>query len=117
GVGAVFSGKLLDETHARLAARTRPTPGFGGAVPTGRGHAGVEPEMVVEVRYKERTGEGLLRHPAFLRVRDDKTVQECVRDDEPESDHEPPPEAAPPAAWEPAEKVVPFSNLTKVFWP
>jgi bifunctional non-homologous end joining protein LigD len=118
-VGTGFSGKLLDELHARLSARMRATPAFGGAVPTGRGHAWVEPEMVVEVRYKERTGEGLLRHPAFLRVRDDKTVPECVREDagDGEAGDAPPAEPPPPAAWEPSERVVPFSNLTKVFWP
>ncbi|HYX21103.1 MAG TPA: non-homologous end-joining DNA ligase, partial [Thermoanaerobaculia bacterium] len=90
---------------------------FGGAVPTGRGHAWVEPELVVEVRYKEWTGEGLLRHPVFLRVRDDKRVDECVREDAPGADEPPPPSPEPPPSLPPEEKTVPFSNLSKVFWP
>ena len=48
-------------------------------MPTGRGHAWVEPELVCEVRYREWTREGHLRHPVFLRLRDDKTPEECVR--------------------------------------
>lgn len=114
--GTGFSGKQIDELHARLSAKARPAPAFGGAVPTGRGHAWVEPEIVVEVRYKEWTGEGLLRHPVFLRVRDDKRVEDCVREDAPGAE-EPPPPPEPTPSLPPEEKVVPFSNLSKVFWP
>jgi bifunctional non-homologous end joining protein LigD len=71
-VGTGFSGKLLDDLYARLSPLVRPTPAFTGNVPTGRGHVWVEPELVVEVRYKEWTGDDLLRPPVFLRVRDDK---------------------------------------------
>ena len=77
-VGTGFSETQLAEIHSRLSKRTRAKPAFGGAVPTGRGHVWVEPELVVEVRFKEWTGEGLLRHPAFLRLREDKPVEECV---------------------------------------
>ena len=115
-VGTGFSARQLDAIHADLVKSARPTPAFGGAAPTGRGHVWVEPELVAEVRFKEWTGEGLLRHPAFLRLRGDKTVDECVRDDgagDAAPNHEPPPPPPP----EPEEKTVPFSNLTKVFWP
>ena len=37
----------------------------------------MEPELVVEVRYKERTEDGLLRQPVFLRLREDKAPVEC----------------------------------------
>ncbi|MEM6994256.1 MAG: DNA ligase D [Myxococcota bacterium] len=37
----------------------------------------VAPKMVVEIRYKHRTDDGMLRHPVFLRVRDDKSPGEC----------------------------------------
>ena len=117
-VGTGFSDRLLDEIHARLEARVRKTPAFGGAVPTGRGHVWVEPELVVEVRFKEWTGDGLLRHPAFLRVREDKPIEECVREGDPGTAEEPAtPPPAPTRSYEAEEKVVPLSNLTKVFWP
>ncbi len=122
-VGTGFSDKQLDEIHARLEKRARAKPAFGGAVPTGRGHVWVEPELVVEVRFKEWTGDGLLRHPAFLRLREDKPIEECVREGDPGTidggDEPPVPAAAASRTFEPpeVEKVVPLSNLTKVFWP
>ena len=113
-VGTGFSDKLLHEIHARLEKSVRPTPAFGGAVPTGRDHVWVEPELVAEVRFREWTGEGLLRHPAFLRLRDDKPIQECIREADPGSIDEPAtPPPSPARPYEPEEKVVPFSNLTR----
>ena len=37
----------------------------------------VRPELVCEVRFKEITPDGLLRHPVFLRMRIDKPPTEC----------------------------------------
>jgi len=48
-----------------------------GPVPKTRGNHWVRPELVCEVRFKERTSDGLLRQPAFLRMRDDKPPKEC----------------------------------------
>jgi bifunctional non-homologous end joining protein LigD len=75
-VGSGFTDRQLDELHARLAPRARKAPPCSGPVPRS-GVTWVEPELVVEVRYKERTSDGLLRHPVFLRVRDDKRPEEA----------------------------------------
>ncbi len=80
--GTGFTEKLLSEIFARLRARERPTPPCAGPLPTGRGHVWVEPELICEIRYREWTDEGLLRHPVFLRLRQDKRIAECVREDE-----------------------------------
>lgn len=37
----------------------------------------IAPKMVVEVKYFEKTPYGILRHPVFLRLRDDKPPSEC----------------------------------------
>jgi len=37
----------------------------------------VPPKLVVEVKYFEKTQYGILRHPVFLRVRDDKLPSDC----------------------------------------
>ena len=118
-VGSGFSHELLATLRPRLEPARRATPPV--AVSDSRGAVWVEPELVVEVRYKEWTAGGHLRHPVFLRVRDDKTVAECLRPGEPEEEEEGyeeevPEESAP--AEEPADRpAVTFTNLHKVFWP
>src|SRR6185295_4067980 len=75
--GAVGTGFDRDD-HVELASRL--PAGRAGS----RGPVWIEPELVVEVRYKEWPEGGHLRHPVFLRVRDDKTVDECGRPGEEE---------------------------------
>lgn len=89
-------------------------------IPDTRGSVWVEPKFVCEAQFREWTEEGLLRHPAFLRLRDDKKPEDCERQG-PEWSHvpipvpsaDPPP--APPVAAEPPKVVL--TNLKKVFWP
>ncbi len=80
--GTGFTARQISDIHARLLPSERPTPPCTGPLPTGRGHVWVEPEIVCEIRYREWTDEGLLRHPVFLRLREDKRIEECVREDE-----------------------------------
>jgi len=110
-VGSGFTDGQLEALHARLAPRARPSPPCGGPVPRGRGNVWVEPEVAVEVRFTEWTGEGLLRQPVFLRVRDDKRPEEAVREGLPRE--EPPAAAAP----ERAARRVKVTNADKVFFP
>jgi ATP-dependent DNA ligase len=37
----------------------------------------VSPKIMVEVKYYEKTPYGILRHPVFLRIRDDKEPKDC----------------------------------------
>ncbi len=77
-VGTGFSDDQLDELGRRLEPLERPDPpAVGDGLPTGDEHHWVEPQLVVEVRFKEFTEAGMLRHPSFQRVRDDKPPGEC----------------------------------------
>ena len=40
----------------------------------------VEPELVVQVRFTEWTGDGRLRHPRFTGLRNDKPATDVVRE-------------------------------------
>jgi bifunctional non-homologous end joining protein LigD len=117
-VGSGFDAKQLKEVSATLEASIRPTTCEAGPVPEGPDHVWVEPTLVVEVRYKEVTPDGLLRQPVFVRFRDDKEPKECVLtgDRSRESgDGDVAPTLAPISQLPTPE--VQFSNLDKVFWP
>ena len=111
-VGTGFSEKELDAVETVLREAEVDAPTAEGA-PKGKGHHWVPPGVVVEVRYKEWTEEGLLRHPVFVRFREDKPPEECVKrvpaaslamEVEVEPDPEP-------------EREVKVTNPAKIFWP
>lgn len=92
-VGTGFSAGLLETLSARLGRLERKTPPFSNP-PRGaaaRGVHWVRPELVGEVSFTEWTDDGLLRHPSFQGIREDKSPRE-VRRENPADD--PPPAAA-----------------------
>ena len=111
-VGTGFSARQLDELGERLRSLPPSEPPAGAEVAGSGQHHWVAPELVAEVKYKEITGAGVLRHPSFLRLRDDKPPEDCV----PADAGRPLPEPAAPAETTP-ERVVHFTNLGKPFWP
>ena len=125
--GSGFSGKQIDEIMELLEEHRRKTPPCSGPLPPGKDVAiWVDPVLVAEVRFKERTDDGLLRQPVFLRFRDDKDPKECVFrsgvTEAPESTRSnavrtssvsPSAPQSPPSRSSPSFN---FSNLTKIFW-
>ncbi|MYC92031.1 MAG: DNA ligase D [Gemmatimonadetes bacterium] len=111
-VGTGFSAVLLDELGELLRGLPPSEPPAGAEIAGPGRHHWVSPRLVAEVRYKEITEAGVLRHPSFSRLRDDKPPEDCLpaaarkRLAEPS----PPVEAAP-------ERIVHFTNLDKPFWP
>ena len=131
-VGTGFDEASLDDMLRRLKPLERKTSPFDEPVPRGGGSsrtggAGhwVDPKTVVEIKYAERTSDGRLRHPVFLRVRDDKPAVE-VR---PQAVVEPPETDQLSAALaaidtdKDAARIeldgheIKLTNLNKVFWP
>ena len=112
-VGRAGSG-LDHATRDRLLAALREAERGEPVAPVAGAPAGsrwVEPEQVVEVRYKQFTTDGNLRQPVLLRWRDDKAVSECIR--------VPAADAVEPAVVTESvsrERVI-VSNRDKVFWP
>jgi bifunctional non-homologous end joining protein LigD len=116
-VGSGFTEAELAGLWKSLEPLRRNGPACNGPVPGGKGHVWVEPRLVCEVRYKEWTGDGLLRQPVFLRLRDDKPADECVREELAVHDAPPDPPAPEELAAERSPRKVGFSNLDKLFWP
>jgi bifunctional non-homologous end joining protein LigD len=79
GIGAAAEADLLSVLRP-LA--TPSSPFVPGAVPRedARGAHWVRPELVVELRYGNRTPDGRLRFPRFLRMRTDKKPEDCVEE-------------------------------------
>ncbi len=134
--GTGFSAKQLSEIQQMLEPDIRATPPCFGPVsspddvadpveeiPEIRTTTWVEPRYVCEVRYNEWTPDGVLRHPAFLRLREDKRPEDCERQGwstngagSALASHvlpAPVVEETPPEV----KKAVTFSNLHKIFWP
>jgi bifunctional non-homologous end joining protein LigD len=79
-VGTGFDDRELAALRRDLEARGVPDPPCRGPVPAGKGNVWTAPGPCVEVRFLEWTEEGLLRHPTFLRMREDKRPEDCVRE-------------------------------------
>ena len=80
-LGTGFDTALLREMHAQLLALEVPRAPFtaGTGLPKKDVHW-VRPEIVVDTGFMEWTAEGKLRHPRFIRVRDDKAPRDVVRE-------------------------------------
>ncbi len=72
-LGTGFSNRQLEQLHAQLQQQEIAHSPFAPAasLPRLRGLHWVEPQLVVEVEYAERTRDGLLRQPSFLGIRED----------------------------------------------
>lgn len=80
-VGTGFNQKLLRDLHKRLGALERKTSPFAVLPPKSNAPAHwAAPELVCEVKFTEWTDEGILRHPAFLGLREDKDPGSVVRE-------------------------------------
>ncbi len=86
-VGTGFDEELLAQLYGRLSGHVVSAPPCSGPVPAGRGHSWVEPTLVVEVRFKDWTREGVLRQPVFVRTRDDKRLEEIDASEHPTPSH------------------------------
>ena len=116
-VGSGFDDKELIALEAELARKPRWKPTFPR--PEGSSDAKwIEPELVVQVRYREWPVDSALRFPVFERLRRDKTARECTMPlrrtgDDPLTD----------VAQQPVEleydapaRELRLSNLNKLFW-
>jgi bifunctional non-homologous end joining protein LigD len=126
-VGTGFNDALLTELKALLdpiIRRDPPcAPPIGAAeIPEVKTTTWVDPVHVCEVRFREWTPDGVLRHAAFVRMRHDKSPREVERQGvipegvgaEPVVTTPDPPAPPPPPV---AEKTFNFSNLKKIYWP
>ena len=76
-VGTGFDAALLEDLGERLSRLQRKTSPFVDAPrDIGRDARWVEPRLVAQIAYTERTADGRLRHPAYLGLRSDKPAKD-----------------------------------------
>ena len=79
-VGTGYDRATLELLHRKLVPLHRRTSPFApGPLPAGTTHW-VTPKLVAQIGFAEWTGAGLLRHPRFLGLRDDKAAREVRRE-------------------------------------
>ena len=91
-VGTGFDQQELERVAKLLDVRTLAKSPFHDAFKTMEKAHWVKPDLVVEIRFTEWTGEGLLRQPVYLGTRTDKKARDVHREDVPT----PRPAARPP---------------------
>jgi bifunctional non-homologous end joining protein LigD len=77
-VGTGFDAAELKRLEDLLAPLTRPTSPFTGPRQPGKAARFAEPELVAEVEFNEWTRHGVLRHPSYKGLRDDKRALDVV---------------------------------------
>jgi bifunctional non-homologous end joining protein LigD len=112
-VGSGLSDDQLGDVRATLEQLQVTAPPAANAP---SGITWVAPELVVEVRYKEWTEEGNLRHPVLLRFRDDKPPTECYRETGDGRGETEEPDIRLPSPVSRYEDLQ-FTNRDKIFWP
>ena len=78
--GSGFAARDFAVLEPLLAAKPRAEP--PAAAELARGAVWLADGPVVQVKFKQRTPDGMLRQPVFLRMRDDKKPADCVWQDE-----------------------------------
>jgi bifunctional non-homologous end joining protein LigD len=79
-VGTGYSADMLHALGARLRDLESQDSPFVDARPVPRGTHWSRPELVAQIGFAEWTGDGRLRQPRFLGLRDDKRAAEVVRE-------------------------------------
>jgi len=77
-VGTGFDDRALEDLTARFKPLARKDSPFESIPRELRRSKWVEPKLVAEVRYTEFTADGILRHPSFQGLREDKRAAEVT---------------------------------------
>jgi len=83
--GSGFDNALLKEISAMLEPLIIEKSPFAERVKTNMPVTWVEPKLICEIKFSEWTSDGKLRHPIFLRLREDKATEDVntqfIKDD------------------------------------
>ena len=73
-VGTGFNAKTQEQIMQKMKPLLSKTPTLEGVPRLGKETVWIKPLLVCEVKYTELTPEGVMRHPSFQGLREDKTI-------------------------------------------
>ena len=79
-VGTGFNGKLIGELMERMEPLEIDKAPVDVPRADRKGAHWIEPKLVAEIAFSEFTDDGILRHPSFIALREDKPAKEVVRE-------------------------------------
>ena len=79
-VGTGFNNALIQELSDRMKPLAVDNPAADIPRAARRGSHWIEPKLVAEIAFTEFTSDGVLRHPSFIALREDKAANEVVRE-------------------------------------
>ena len=79
-VGTGFSGQLIQDLMDRMELLAVDKAAVEVPRPDRKGAHWIKPKLVAEIAFAEFTDEGILRHPSFVGLREDKPAKDVVRE-------------------------------------
>ena len=79
-VGTGFNAALIEELMEQMEPLAVDKAAVEVPRPDRKGAHWIRPELVAEVAFSEFTGDGILRHPSFIALREDKPAKDVVRE-------------------------------------
>ena len=76
--GTGYSDKMLKEIYEQLQPLLQTSSPFKESVEVNGGVTWVKPILICEVKFAEWTNDKKLRHPVFVRLREDKSIKEIT---------------------------------------
>jgi bifunctional non-homologous end joining protein LigD len=76
--GTGFNDKMLKEVYSKLQKIIQKQSPFKERVKTNMPVTWVQPKYIAEIKFTQWTTDNKMRHPVFLRMREDKTVKDIV---------------------------------------
>lgn len=81
-IGTGFSDKTLKELFELMKPLVTNQSPFKKIPKTNEKPTWLKPELIAEIKYSEKTKDGIFRHPVFLHLREDKAVEDVKNDEQ-----------------------------------